>query len=108
MNTPLTFTHVSTMMVPNLIIIHQHWESRMYRELGKVVKKIFVAEIETNLPPEDQVTSNKQSNIQVFFFHLIFKYLIVFIAAILERVKAKFLKEVSQMLILAIYGIFDT
>lgn len=108
MNTSVTFTHVSTMMVPNLIIIHQHWQSRTYREFGKVVKKIFVAEIETNLPPEDQVTSNKQSNIQVFFFHLIFKYLIVFIAAIWERVKPKLLKEVSQMLILAIYGIFDT
>lgn len=53
MNTSVTFTHVSTMMVSNLIIIHQHWQSRMYRELGKVVKKLFVAEIETNLPPED-------------------------------------------------------
>lgn len=53
MNTPVTFTHVSTMMVSNLIIINQHWQSRMYRELGKVVKKLFVAEIETNLPPED-------------------------------------------------------
>ena len=60
-----------------------------------------------NLPPEDEGITEKQQHRVWVYFSLIFKYLIVFIIAIWEKVELNSCRERYQKLIPVIFDICD-
>ena len=108
MNHSFASPHVSLMIVPNLVIIHHPWVKEMSGESGNLLLKLEFCK--ANIPTENEVISIKQPILQSFFFHLLFKYLVVFTAAIwkmMKRDRTPLPKIVIQKLILVIFNISD-
>lgn len=105
MNVPVTSIYVSSMIIPNVVMIHRHWLKKITVELGKVTKKkgyavkigIFQGQFKL------LVENNSMFSSPAFVFLYFSKT--VFTVAILDRVKPEPSKEEIQITIL---GISDT
>ena len=83
----------------------------MSEQEGKVAQKsILLWRLEflsSNLLPEDEIITDKQPILHIFFYPLLFKYLIVFTADVWERVKQEFRNEGNLKLFFPICDISD-
>ena len=89
MNVPVTSIYVSSMIIPNVVMIHRHWLKKITVELGKVTKKkgyavkigIFQGQFKL------LVENNSMFSSPAFVFLYFSKT--VFTVAILDRVKKR-------------------